>query len=412
MRQLKYIDLFAGAGGLSEGFIRAGFHPVAHVESNKCACDTIKTRLSFHHLCQTGREETYFSYLRGHISREELWDSIPKDSLKSVINREISAKTIDSIFAGIDERLGPSGVNIIIGGPPCQAYSIVGRSRDPNRMRGDKRNYLFRYYALFLERYKPELFLFENVAGLLTAGNRTYLNEMMQLFESIGYSVAEPTVLNAEEYGVMQKRRRVFIIGRKGRAQFHFPKLDKVENTWAVKRDLFFDLPRLKPGDALPMMKYTCPVNDYLEQTGTRNGLAFVTQHVTRPHNERDLEIYSIAIEKWLTSKKRLKYDELPKRLRTHKNSRDFLDRFKVVDPDGHSHTLVAHIANDGHYYIYPDQKQVRSISVREAARIQSFPDDYFFEGGRTSAFKQIGNAVPPLLAQALARQIKTLLRK
>lgn len=121
------------------------------------------------------------------------------------------------------------------------------------------------------------------------------------------------------------------------------------------------------------------------------------------------MEIYSIAIDKWLDGKKRLKYDELPKRLQTHKNTIAFLDRYKVVDATGHSHTVVAHIANDGHYYIYPDPKQVRSISVREAARIQSFPDDYFFEGGRTAAFKQIGNAVPPLMASALAKIISKL---
>ena len=111
-----------------------------------------------------------------------------------------------------------------------------------------------------------------------------------------------------------------------------------------------------------------------------------------------------------MNKKERLKYNDLPERLQTHNKNNIFLDRFKVVDPVGHSHTVVAHIAKDGHYYIYPDLKQVRSISVREAARIQSFPDDYFFEGGRTAAFKQIGNAVPPLMAQALATQIKALI--
>jgi DNA (cytosine-5)-methyltransferase 1 len=105
-------------------------------------------------------------------------------------------------------------------------------------------------------------------------------------------------------------------------------------------------------------------------------------------------------------NRERLKYNELPARLRTHQNTKAFLDRYKVVDPVGYSHTVVAHIAKDGHYYIYPDKKQVRSISVREAARLQSFPDDYFFEGGRSAAFKQIGNAVPPLMAETLAEAI------
>ena len=141
------------------------------------------------------------------------------------------------------------------------------------------------------------------------------------------------------------------------------------------------------------------------------NGIDFTTQHITRNHNERDLEIYSIAIDKWVNKKERLKYNDLPERLQTHNNTKAFLDRYKVVDPLGHSHTVVAHISKDGHYYIYPDLKQIRSISVREAARIQSFPDDYFFEGGRTAAFKQIGNAVPPLMAQALARVIADLFK-
>jgi DNA (cytosine-5)-methyltransferase 1 len=410
MKKLNYIDLFAGAGGLSEGFIREGFHPVAHVEMSKDACDTLKTRLTYHYLSQHKNLKTYFSYLQNEISREVLWEIIPAGIIDSVINDEISGMTIENIFKQIDEKLDTKKVDLIIGGPPCQAYSLVGRSRDPNRMEGDKRNFLFRYYAEFLIRYKPKYFVFENVLGLLTAGTKKYLNEMMQLFESIGYSVAEPTVLNAEEYGVLQKRRRVVIIGQRGKKKFDFPELETVANNWETKKDLFFDLPNLKPGEELQIANYTKPINEYLKKTGTRNGVDFVTQHISRQHNERDLEIYSIAIDKWLNGKKRLRYDELPKRLQTHKNVLAFLDRYKVVDPIGHSHTVVAHICKDGHYYIYPDREQVRSISVREAARIQSFPDDYFFEGGRTAAFKQIGNAVPPLMAAALAKTINQLL--
>lgn len=408
MNELNYIDLFAGAGGLSEGFIREGFNPIAHVEMNNEACDTLKTRLAFHYLNESKKLKTYFSYLKNEISREELWGITPVEIIDSVVNDEISGKTIENIFKQLDEKLDSKKVDLIIGGPPCQAYSLVGRSRDPNRMEGDKRNFLFRYYGQFLVRYKPKYFVFENVLGLQTAGNKKYLNEMMQLFSEIGYST-DLQVLNAEEYGVLQKRRRVVIIGQRGKKKFHFPELETVVNNWETKKDLFFDLPKLKPGEELQIAKYTKPINEYLKKTETRNGVDFVTQHITRHHNERDLEIYAIAIDKWLNGKRRLKYDELPKRLQTHKNILAFLDRYKVVDPTGHSHTVVAHISKDGHYYIYPDEKQVRSISVREAARIQSFPDDYFFEGGRTAAFKQIGNAVPPLMAQALAKSIGQL---
>lgn len=409
MSKLNYIDLFAGAGGLSEGFIRQGYRPLAHVEMDKEAADTLKTRLAFHFLNQKKKVNQYYSYLQNEISRTELWNLIPQELNQSVINDEISNKTIDSIFANIDEQLDSKKVDLIIGGPPCQAYSLVGRSRDPNRMKGDKRNYLFRYYAQFIIRCKPKFFVFENVLGLLTAGNQKYLNEMLELFAEIGYS-ADFKVLNAEEYGVLQRRRRVIIIGRKGKKKFYFPKLETIENNWETKKDLFFDLSFLKPGQEIPIVKYTKSINEYLKVTEIRNGIDYTTQHITRPHNERDLEIYSIAIDKWLNGKQRLKYTDLPKRLQTHNNLESFLDRYKVIDPTGHSHTVVAHIANDGHYYIYPDSKQVRSISVREAARIQSFPDDYFFEGGRTAAFKQIGNAVPPLMAGKIAASIKYLL--
>ncbi len=407
---LKYIDLFAGAGGLSEGFIREGFQAIAHVEMDKDACDTLKTRLAYHYLAQNNKLSIYKAYLKNEITREVLCGNIPEQIMESVINEEITGETLSGIFNNIDKQSDGHKVDLIIGGPPCQAYSLVGRSRDPNRMKGDKRNFLFRYYAEFLIKYKPKYFVFENVLGLLTAGNKRYLNEMIQLFESIGYSVAEPTVLNAEDYGVLQKRRRVIIMGKRGNKKFHFPELQKVENIWQIKKDLFYDLPYLNPGDEFNIVKYTKPINEYLRTTEIRNGIDIVTQHITRNHNKRDLEIYSIAIDKWVNEKTRLKYSDLPARLQTHNNTEAFLDRFKVVDPIGHSHTMVAHISKDGHYYIYPDLKQIRSISVREAARIQSFPDDYFFEGGRTAAFKQIGNAVPPLMAQALAKTISQLL--
>jgi DNA (cytosine-5)-methyltransferase 1 len=409
MGKLNYIDLFAGAGGLSEGFIREKFEAIAHVEMSAEASDTLRTRVAFHHFQQKKKLNQYYAYLKQDISRNELWNSIPQELLESVINEEITDKSIENIFAKIDLQLDSKKVDVIIGGPPCQAYSLVGRSRDPNRMKGDKRNFLFRYYAQFLIRYKPKFFVFENVLGLLTAGNAKYLNEMLELFSEIGYS-ADFQVLNAEEYGVLQKRRRVIIIGRKGKAKFAFPKLETMENSWQTKKDLFFDLPTLIPGQEMQVAKYTKKINEYLQKTETRNGIDYTTQHITRNHNDRDLEIYSLAIDKWINERQRLKYNDIPKRLQTHKNTIAFLDRYKVVDPTGHSHTVVAHISKDGHYYIYPDKKQIRSISVREAARIQSFPDDYFFEGGRTAAFKQIGNAVPPLMAEKIAEALKHLL--
>lgn len=405
--KINYIDVFSGAGGLSEGFNREGFHPIAHVEGDENACATLRTRLAYQYNSDQNNLAIYERYLKREISRDELWSSVPVDLRSSVICRTISDETIPEIFSLIDNHLSGEKVHMIIGGPPCQAYSLVGRSRDPNRMEGDTRNFLFRHYAKFLNRYKPMFFVFENVLGLMTAGK--YLCEMRQLFKDIGYESAVD-ILNAEDYGVLQKRRRVIIIGRRGKKPFEFPKLDKIENQWRVKKDLFSDLPPLKAGGKEEITYYTGSINEYLKVSNIRNGNTFTTQHITRPHNERDLKIYSIVINKWINEKKRVKYTELPESLITHKNQSSFLDRFKVIDPQGHSHTMVAHIAKDGHYYIYPDIEQIRSISVREAARIQSFPDDYFFEGGRTAAFRQIGNAVPPLMAQALAKKLYQLI--
>lgn len=406
---LNYIDLFAGAGGLSEGFIREGFFPLAHVEMDKSACDTLTTRLAFHYLSKNNNLDSYYAYLKKQITREQLWNLIPDTLISSVINVELSARNNDNIFLTVDKQLNSKKADLIIGGPPCQAYSLVGRSRDPKRMRWDRRNYLFRYYAEFLNRYKPKFFVFENVLGLLSARYSHYMNSMLKLFSDFGYSI-DYKVLNASDYGVLQNRKRVILIGRKGKSKFDFPQVQGIDNPWKISKDLFFDLPPLKPGQSMEIVSYQKKNKEYLEEFEIRNGNNFTTQHITRNHNDRDLEIYSIAIEKWLKERRRIKYNELPQRLLTHKKTDIFLDRFKVIDPTGHSHTIMAHLSKDGHYYIYPDLKQVRSISVREAARIQSFPDDYFFEGGRTESYKQIGNAVPPLMAQAIAKTIKTLL--
>jgi DNA (cytosine-5)-methyltransferase 1 len=401
-----YIDLFAGAGGLSEGFIKAGYKPIAHVEMDANACDTIKTRLSYHYLAKNSKAELYNRYLLKEIPRDKLYSSVPKSLLETVINSEISGKTIQEIFQQIDKKLGKKKLDVIIGGPPCQAYSLIGRARDENNMNGDKRNYLFKFYAEFLKHYRPEYFVFENVTGLLSAQN--YLIQLIGLFESkqVGYNV-EYKVLDSSDYGVIQTRKRVIIVGKRNDTSFEFPILIPSSKPWKTKQHIFSDLPHIIPGDNLPYTEYIGESNEYLTTYGIRNGSEFITQHNARPHNARDLKIYRIAVEKWLYKGERLRYNELPSILKTHNNDTIFLDRFKVVNPDGPSHTLVAHIAKDGHYYIYPDLEQIRSISVREAARIQSFPDDYYFEGGRSASFKQIGNAVPPLMAHAIALLLK-----
>ena len=151
--------------------------------------------------------------------------------------------------------------------------------------------------------------------------------------------------------------------------------------------------------------------NSYLRESGIRaDSEKFVTQNITRPVNANDTSIYAYAIKLWDSKQVRVKYTDLPIELRTQKNEDSFLDRFKVVNGNGNAHTIVAHLAKDGHYYIHPSLNVCRSISVREAARMQSFPDNFYFEGSRSAMFKQIGNAVPVLMAKKIAESIKQLL--
>ncbi len=410
-KEIKYIDLFAGAGGLSEGFIRAGFIPIAHVEMNSDACNTIKTRTAYHWLKQNGKIRIYNDYLKSETKdKRELWKRVPEHLINAVINEEISDRTIPDIFKKIDSELNGEGVDLIIGGPPCQAYSVAGRARKD--MGSDPRNHLYKHYVKFLEKYQPKMFVFENVPGILSAKNGEYLSKIFKAVENVGYEVAIPpkNYLNAKDFGVLQDRKRVIIIGWKKELGIKYPEFETTESNFQILKDLFSDLIPLKNGQGtLNAVEYSRPATEYLKQTKIRNGLDFVTQHVARPNNDNDLEIYQIAIDKW-NNGKRLNYAELPKRLIKHSNIESFVNRFQVVNGKGISHTVVAHIAMDGHYYIHPDKRQNRSISVREAARIQSFPDDYFFEGSRTAAFKQIGNAVPPLMAEKIAEKIREMI--
>ena len=403
----SYIDIFAGAGGLSEGFQRNGYIPVAHVEMKKEACLTLKTRECFYYLKKHGRIEDYKNYLRREITRDELYAMVPETVLNSVINETLSEEGMPALFDRIDQLMevqGIENIDVLVGGPPCQAYSLVGRARSKTNMVGDPRNYLYMLYCEVLEKYRPKIFVFENVPGLLTANGGSYFDDMRERFRKAGYFL-EYRILNSKEYGVLQNRRRVIVIGWREGTDFTYPELDKKEQKYLVD-DLFSDLPYIEPGESRNV--YKCKSTEYLRESGIRTEDDILTLHQARPNLERDRKIYRQVIEAWNNGQKRLKYTELPEELCTHNNRTAFLDRFKVVAKDmPYAQTMVAHISKDGHYFIHPDIKQARSISVREAARIQSFPDNYFFEGGRTASFLQIGNAVPPLMASAIAKKLK-----
>lgn len=413
--KLRFIDLFAGAGGLSEGFIRAGFTPVAHVEQDTAACYSLRTRHAYHWLKSHNSLEIYAKYLQKKISRRDLYDAVPEKITRSVINKGISKESITHLFNQIDELLNGHPLDLIVGGPPCQAYSIVGRSRDHQRMLGDERNYLFTYYAEFLQRYRPQYFVFENVLGLLSAkaaNGERYLDQMIGLFKACGYE-SEYQVHSAEDFAVPQRRKRIILIGRRGSKSGFYPSMPKLSAGTTI-RQLFSDLPKIKAGEGqLGPTTVKSSRCDYLYEANIADDFLPVTLHSARPHTDQDLHIYRIAVKKWNKSQERLDYNSLPHKLKSHQNRDSFLDRFKVVAGDsGSSHTVVAHIAKDGHYYIHFDLKQNRSITPREAARIQTFPDNYFFESisertGRTAAFKQVGNAVPVKMAEIIAYELK-----
>lgn len=410
----RYLDIFAGAGGLSEGFLQEGYTPVAHIEMDEAACYTLKTRLAYKWLCAHDLEHIYETYLSGIIDRSTLYDTVPQEILASVLNYEISNENLQEIFLKIDEQLKGECLDLIVGGPPCQAYSLIGRSRDLNNMVGDKRNYLYILYAEFLRRYRPTCFVFENVTGLLTARDtdgEKYLHKMQRLFEECGYAT-EYKVLDAKDYGVLQNRKRIILIGCRG-ANMFYPHIPRVHYNVCVS-DIFEDLPILHAGEGEAMLTPTNHYSGrYLYETGIKHyDLEPVTFHCARPHNRQDLKIYKKVVSAWNKEMKRLAYDELPNSLQSQNNDATFLDRFKVVAGNlPYSQTVVAHISKDGHYFIHPDLEQNRSLTPREAARLQTFPDNYYFESAsgkpsRTSAFKQIGNAVPVLLARKIARAL------
>lgn len=404
--QPKVLDLFAGAGGFSEGFIRAGCELIGHIEMDKKACSTLITRAIYHALLKKGKLGEYRKYILGKITREALIEKYELQKERdSVICAKIGKGNYKELLKQVRERLNGQKLDIIVGCPPCQAYSYIGRARDGKNMCRDERNFLYRYYVEFLKALKPKIFVFENVPGLETAGKGKYLRDMRRLMKNAGYDT-DYKILNAADFGVPQNRKRVMLVGWNKTSKLNgYPNFPVTERKYIVK-DFFADLPKIQAGTGKEVRKFS-KRNMLLEKLGILNSkFGILIDHVARPNTRQDLEIYRRAV---LAKRKgeNIKYNHLPERLKTHNNEDGFLDRFKVIDTNIRgSHTIVAHIAKDGHFYIHPDIKQNRSLTAREAARLQTFPDDYKFEGERGPQFKQIGNAVPPMFAEIIASTI------
>lgn len=398
-KKYTFIDLFAGCGGLSEGFYREGFKALAHVEINHWACETLRTRMK------------YYGY---------------KDYDKEVIEDDI---TSENIIDKIDKVVRGSEVDIIIGGPPCQAYSTAGRVRDGEKMSTDPRNYLFESYVRILEHYMPKFFVFENVTGLLSAQveNAPILPKVLQALGNKYNVIGNPDILvhNTADYGVPQVRKRVIIMGVRKDLRTDVMQLyadvqkthwnpDTPENERNGKkhfvdvRDAIGDLPPVEPGQDASAISYEYPCNNEFLQRIGQPGVHSLMDHIARRHNDLDRERFQVMIHNhWSFGQLRRAMPQYE-----HEHARVFDNSYVVQWWDLPSKTILAHIHKDGFQFIHPDEQQRRTFTVREAARIQSFPDDFEFKGSRGEKYKQIGNAVPPLFAEALAKSIKKNLNR
>ena len=344
-----------------------------------------------------------------------------KDYDKEVIEHDITTK---DILERIDDAVAGRTIDIIIGGPPCQAYSTAGRVRDGKKMATDPRNYLFESYVKILEHYNPKYFVFENVTGLLSAqvNNAPIFPKVLKALGKKYKVVDDPDVLihNTADYGVPQVRKRVIIIGVRKDIDKDPLMLyeDVVKTHWNPEtpgderhgkrhfidvRKAIGDLPPVEPGCDASTQEFLYPCNnEFLRRIG-KKGIHPLMDHIARSHNDLDRERFQVMIHNhWTFGQLRR---EMPQY--EHEHARVFDNSYVVQWWDLPSKTILAHIHKDGFQFIHPDEAQKRTFTVREAARIQSFPDDFEFKGSRGEKYKQIGNAVPPLFAEALAKSIE-----
>lgn len=402
-RKYKMIDLFAGCGGLTEGFMQTKkYKEVAAVEWLAPQVETLRNRLH----AKWGEKDAEQRVMHFDIQREdELFGGWKDDEF--------------GIGHGLDyfvER--EKGIDIIIGGPPCQAYSIAGRVRDENGMKDDYRNYLFEHYLNVVNRYRPKLFVFENVPGILSASpSGTPIRELIKAgFESIGYAIIDDlknAVVNASDYGVPQNRNRVIIVG-----------IDKTiyENYKLILEHFYNELlPKYKRNkkktvrEAIDDLPKCMPIFDEIshkKRISHTTPECSITWHIPRYSNLRDMDTFRILEEDIATGVREYDSKRISELYEKKIGSKSPIHRYHVLEPDEPSTTIIAHLYKDGNRFIHYDPEQQRTITVREAARLQSFPDDFEFKGSRGSAYQMIGNAVPPVLANAIAKAVYDLLEE
>lgn len=493
------IDLFAGPGGLGEGFSaltfkrnRRRFEIELSVEIEPSAHKTLELRAFFRQFSECAPKQ-YYEYLRGEISRGDLFSAFPRQSqaaARETLGEPIAlgdASGDRKVYRRLKELRRNDRPRVVIGGPPCQAYSLVGRARNKGvsgyKAESDHRHFLYQEYLQVLWTMRPEVFVMENVKGILSSkvdGQRVFpriLEDLSHpgralgkkggegytihalgtqastddLFESSGADF----VVKSELYGIPQARHRVILLGvrndLKGTPKFLTPQ--EPQSAEFVLGDLAplrsglsrgHDSPSawiesvrsagdLVSKELINLELDASQIENLVERSSRlrgRGGRYVVSRrkfrgsermrewfldsnlgghlnHETRGHIAKDLARYLFcACYAQGAHGESPRSHHFPKSLAPkHANWRSgkFVDRFKVQLPDRPSSTVTSHISKDGHYYIHYDPAQCRSLTVREAARLQTFPDNYFFEGNRTQQYVQVGNAVPPLLARQIA---------
>lgn len=509
------VDLFAGPGGLGEGFSSVGrskgtsaFHICLSVEKNSDAHRTLRIRSFFRQFPHGSAPDQYYAMLRGELSENALFEKFPEEARRAESEAwlaELGAVPHEEVKCRIQRALAESSIWVLIGGPPCQAYSIAGRSRNKgNKRYGRKKGKLNRLYIEYLKiitDFWPPLFVMENVAGLLSS---TFQNERM--FERIFADLQSPFdaiartaniggghrrhayrvfslvkhpemsdemkpsefLVRAEQFGVPQARHRVILLGiredvevtpRLLRASDIVPVsevlnglprvrsrlsrepdspnawhnrliaalksdwLDGVrkvagEEVWNLMVSALTRLRKPKHGFGAEFIPYKAKVR-YRQRWFLDQRLGGVCNHIARAHMVEDLYRYLYASCFAQVHGRTPKLQNFPEKLLPdHKNvfhalnGGFFNDRFRVQVYKQPAATITSHLSKDGHYCIHPDPTQCRSLTVREAARLQTFPDNYFFAGPRTAQYVQVGNAVPPLLAREIAEIVLDVLER
>ena len=500
---IPVIDLFAGPGGLNEGFCSLVkensderiFKTLMSIEKDPVACKTLRFRAFFRAIMSERKAapSSYLEYLATPSDQnlEQLLAQFP-DEWRQAENEALCAELKEGDLSLVEtgrKRLAEAGVApggswVLIGGPPCQAYSLVGRSRRAHdeTLATDVKQTLYKCYLDFIRELKPAAFVMENVKGMLSAqhAGEGIFNRIRKDMQAAGYSIhslvtenpdtPNDYVVRAEQYGVPQARHRVILLGiredigsspraltRRGsrpvsvgealagipRIRSGFSRRDSngQEPDWrthireaaerlltteegANLRDIIEDTlhsyPPQKMSRGAILNEKNCYQQWYRGNMGSSKVLA---NHEARRHQAEDIDRYffcAVYAKKYGAPAHVYDFPDylIPKHrnVRTakedHKNgiTVKFSDRFRVQIENRCSTTITSHIAKDGHYYIHPDPNQARSLTVREAARLQTFPDDYFFAGNRTSQYQQVGNAVPPMLAQQIAQIVAEVL--